>query len=336
MKPEISIIVPIYNVENYIHKCVDSILTQSFRDFELILVDDGSPDSCPAICDHYATLDSRIKVIHKPNGGLSDARNWGLNAAEGRYVGFVDSDDWIAGDMFESLYRAIVRHEADIAVCCHYEVMDGQLNRITQFDGMPEVLGNVEALGELLMDIRIKNLAWDKLYRRELFRSVSYPVGMYYEDTPTTYKLFMKASRVALVNEPKYFYFKRRESITGSKNLKKLQDKFSGAYEKYEKVKSQYLDRIDKTTWGAAANVVINEAMELYNYLLREKDGVDRSKDIGKVIQFTKDNLPIILASKPMGMKLKMAALILSTNAAIYTLLYNTLIFPFRKERNRA
>ncbi|AIQ12306.1 glycosyltransferase family 2 protein [Paenibacillus durus] len=336
MKPEISIIVPVYKVENYIHKCVDSILAQSFENFELILVDDGSPDNCPAICDGYAAMDTRIKVIHKPNGGLSDARNWGINAAEGKYIGFVDSDDWIAEDMYESLYNSLIEHEADIAVCCHYEVVDGELFQINNFDGYPRVLGNVEGLSELLMDVRVKNLAWDKLYKRELFRSVNYPVGVYYEDTPTTYKLFMQASKVAIVNIPKYYYFKRKESITGSKDLKKLQDKFSGAYEKYDKVRSQYYDKIDKHTWGWAANVVINEAMELYNYLLRQKDGMDQSEDVAKVKKFLRENLSVILGAKPVGPKLKMAALILSTSEAFYSLLYSTLIFPFRKEKNQS
>ncbi|BCG58629.1 glycosyltransferase family 2 protein [Paenibacillus sp. URB8-2] len=336
MKPEISIIVPVYNVENYIHKCVDSILAQSFENFELILVDDGSPDNCPAICDQYAAKDPRVRVIHKPNGGLSDARNWGLNIAEGKYVGFVDSDDWIADDMYELLYHSLIENEADIAVCCHYEVVDGELFQINNYDGYPRVLSNVEGLSELLMDVRIKNLAWDKLYKRELFRNVNYPVGVYYEDTPTTYKLFLQASKVSLVNIPKYYYFKRKESITGSKNLKKLQDKFYGAYEKYDKVRSQYRDKIDKATWGWAANVVINEAMELYNYLLRQKDGTGQSKDVEKVKRFLRENLSVIMTAKPIGPKLKMAAIILSTSEAFYSLLYSTLIFPFRKEKNQS
>ncbi|AKG34211.1 glycosyltransferase family 2 protein [Paenibacillus durus] len=336
MKPEISIIVPVYKVENYIHKCVDSILAQSFENFELILVDDGSPDNCPAICDSYAAMDTRVKVVHKPNGGLSDARNWGINAAEGKYIGFVDSDDWIAEDMYESLYNAMIEHEADIAVCCHYWVVDGELSQINNFDGYPPVLGHVEGLSELLTDVRIKNLAWDKLYKRELFRSVNYPVGAYYEDTPTTYKLFMQASKVALVNMPKYYYISRKESITGSKNLKKLQDKFSGAYEKYEKVRSQYRDKIDVNTWGWAVNIVVNEAMELYNFLLRKKDGADHSQDVDKVKKFLRENLSVIMSAKPVGPKLKMAALILSTSEAFYSLLYSTLIFPFRKEKNQS
>ena len=112
--PEISIIVPIYNVEQYLKRCVDSILAQTFKDFELILVDDGSPDSCPFICDEYARIDSRIKVIHKANGGLSDARNAGLEMAMGNYIAFVDSDDWIASDTYEYLYELIKKNKADV------------------------------------------------------------------------------------------------------------------------------------------------------------------------------------------------------------------------------
>lgn len=124
VKPEISIIVPIYNVELYLRKCVDSILAQTFRSFELILVNDGSPDKCGEICEYYKELDPRVVVIHKQNGGLSDARNYGIDVAEGRYIGFVDSDDWIEPDMYEALYGLITAHNADIAVCGHCEVQD--------------------------------------------------------------------------------------------------------------------------------------------------------------------------------------------------------------------
>ncbi|HEL7541574.1 TPA: glycosyltransferase, partial [Enterococcus faecalis] len=124
--PKISIIVPVYNVEKYLEKCVRSILAQTFTDFELILVDDGSPDSSGAMCDQFAEQDERVKVIHKENGGLSDARNAGIEIATGEYLGFVDSDDYIADDMYELLYTNIVKEDADLSICGIYDVYEGK------------------------------------------------------------------------------------------------------------------------------------------------------------------------------------------------------------------
>ena len=126
--PKISIIVPVYNVEKYLEKCVRSILAQTFTDFELILVDDGSPDSSGAMCDQFAEQDQRVKVIHKENGGLSDARNAGIEIATGEYLGFVDSDDYIADDMYELLYTNIVKEDADLSICGIYDVYEERAN----------------------------------------------------------------------------------------------------------------------------------------------------------------------------------------------------------------
>ncbi len=124
---EISIIVPVYKVEKYLKKCVDSILAQTFSDFELILVDDGSPDNSGRICDDYAKKDARVRVVHKQNGGLSSARNAGIEVAKGKYLGFVDSDDYIAEDMYELLYKAIIKEEADLSICGIYDVYEEKI-----------------------------------------------------------------------------------------------------------------------------------------------------------------------------------------------------------------
>ena len=131
-KPMISIIVPVYNVESYLADCVDSITAQTFKDIEIILVDDGSPDSCGQICDDYAKTDKRIRVIHKQNGGLSDARNAGIQLASGRYLGFIDSDDYIATDMFERLYNSIIETDSDIAMCYAANFIDGSIAELDE------------------------------------------------------------------------------------------------------------------------------------------------------------------------------------------------------------
>ena len=149
--PLISIIVPIYNVEVYIRNCVDSILGQSYENIEIILVDDGSPDNCGDICDEYGSKDKRIKVIHKKNGGLSSARNAGIDIATGDYLGFIDSDDWIESDMYESLYTALTSHKADISVCGRYIVEGSRITTISDSE-KAEVFTRSEALSELVLD----------------------------------------------------------------------------------------------------------------------------------------------------------------------------------------
>ncbi len=163
--PIISVIVPVYNVEEYIHRCIDSILAQTFKEFELILVDDGSPDQSGKICDEYALIDSRIKVIHKKNGGLSDARNAGLEVAQGEYIGFVDSDDFIESDMYEKLLEACKENSSQIAMCGRYNVLGEELHPLFSFEGHM-IWESREAIGNLLTWNNIDSSACDKLFMR--------------------------------------------------------------------------------------------------------------------------------------------------------------------------
>lgn len=211
MKPCISVIVPIYNVEKYIHKCVDSLLAQTYPHLEIILVDDGSPDGCPAICDAYAEKDGRVRVIHKENGGLSDARNAGLEIASGEYIGFVDSDDWIEPDMFEYLYNGMAGG-AEISVC---GVLEHRTYRIEIKNAPTDIVYTAEdALNEMFFD-RMENYAWNKLYEARLWKDVRFPTGKNFEDVLTIYKTFERASRVAVLREAKYHYLIRPDSISG-------------------------------------------------------------------------------------------------------------------------
>ena len=177
----ISVIVPIYKVEKYLHKCIDSILAQTYTNLEIILVDDGSPDNCGKICDEYAAKDSRIKVIHQPNGGLSAARNAGLDIATGDYIGFVDSDDYIAPDMYEKLYNALVKNDADMAIC-DYQRFGNEL----PYDEMSlttEVITGLQAMEKQNTVINCSFVvAWSKLYKSFIFSNVRFPVGKINED----------------------------------------------------------------------------------------------------------------------------------------------------------
>ena len=205
----VSIIVPVYNVEKYLRPCLDSILAQTYKNLEIILVDDGSPDHSGAICDEFAARDPRVRVIHKTNGGLSDARNAGLDIATGDYIGFVDSDDWIAEDMFEYLLRNILVHSADIAECGYYNVFPA--STISNNTDNVIVYNTHDALTALLQ-LKIGNYAWNKLYKHSLFNDIRYPKGLLYEDVRTTYRLFAQCSTVVSLPEPKYYY---RENTSG-------------------------------------------------------------------------------------------------------------------------
>lgn len=216
---EISIIVPVYKVEKYLEKCVNSILAQTFTNFELILVDDGSPDRSGAMCDEYAQKDPRVKVIHKENGGLSSARNAGIDVARGRYLGFVDSDDYIAADMYELLHEEITRAQADLAICGIYDIYEGK--EPVEKPIIHETATADEALLLILQGNNISVHAVNKLYRRELFQTLRYPVGKYHEDSFIIVDLLAKCQKIAINSAQKYFYYHRLGSI----NTEKFSDK---------------------------------------------------------------------------------------------------------------
>ena len=216
----ISIIVPIYNVEPYLRRCVDSLLRQSYEDFELILVDDGSPDNCGNICDEYAAEDSRVRVVHKPNGGLSDARNAGLEIAQGEYIAFVDSDDWIAKDYLARLLAALLETDADICEC---DVFRTSGEETSSEQGTPAVYKTIEALEQLIHDGVFRQHVWNKLYRREIIADILFPKGKTNEDEFWTYQVFGNAKKVAKISDVLYFYFQRPGSIMGENySLKRL------------------------------------------------------------------------------------------------------------------
>lgn len=219
-KPFISIIIPAYNTEKYLHRCVASLCQQTFKDFEAIIINDGSTDQTGRIADEWSQRDSRVRVIHTPNRGVAEARNLGLQHAQGRYIGFVDSDDWIEPEMFEKLVEAAEKHAADIAICGHIKETDeGELIPSEQIIEKSEEWTAHEALVKLLIDYKIKAYLCDKLCKRELFDGVSFPTGRFMEDQQVLHRVFEKASKVCYINEPLYHYVQRRDSILGSRSL---------------------------------------------------------------------------------------------------------------------
>lgn len=261
MNPKISIIVPVYKVEKYIHKCIDSILAQTFTDFELILVDDGSPDNCGKICDEYAKKDKRIKVIHKKNGGLSDARNAGLEVAIGDYIGFVDSDDYIEHDMYEILYNICVNHNCEIASCS--SIIHYSNKTIVNGGHGLKLYDKEEAMKTMLEGKLYDEVVWVKLFKRELFKYIRFPAGKIYEDTAVTYKLIDKSNRVGCIGEAKYNYIKRDGSVMDNavKNIKL--DGIDIYNDMYDFIKLRYPNLID-----LVALKFVNSCMVVLNLMI--------------------------------------------------------------------
>ena len=218
----ISVIVPVYQVEEYLDRCVQSIVDQTYTNLEIILVDDGSPDRCPQMCDEWAKRDSRIRVIHKENGGLSDARNAGMQAASGTYIAFVDSDDWVSERYIERLNQAIGHTGAKMAAC-GVRFVDDEIQNVGLRGEDPtfQVLSAEQALSEQGWN-RIRAVAWNKLYHRSLLEGEEYPVGKYHEDEFFTYRIVDKAGRVAFVEDELYCYYQRPGSIMHEFTMKRL------------------------------------------------------------------------------------------------------------------
>lgn len=214
----VSIIIPVYNVEPYLCKCIDSILAQTYTNLEIILVDDGSPDRCPEICDKYAEMDSRIHVIHKPNGGLSDARNAGLEVASGEWIAFVDSDDWIEPDMYKKLLQNAEMYQAEISIGgVNDELLTDEgttILKTTMTDSVNyRCCTNTETMQNYFKG---SWSAWDKIYQKKVFENVRFPVGEINEDEAIVLHLLEKCRKVVYTNEVFYHYIHRPSSITTS------------------------------------------------------------------------------------------------------------------------
>lgn len=208
----ISIIVPVYKVEKYLDICVQSILAQTYKDFELILVDDGSPDNCPTLCDAYAERYDCVRVLHKKNGGLSDARNAGTEIAKGDYVTYVDSDDYIAKDYLEILYSLVSRNGADIAVT-GIEIFDEGKFPKGNGEIKEYIYSGEEALEKMLYQDTIDTSACAMLLPIDVAKRFPFPVGMYHEDELTTYKYYSCVQKVAVTTKKQYYYLQRTGSI---------------------------------------------------------------------------------------------------------------------------
>ena len=214
-RPLISVIVPVYKVEAYLGRCVDSLLNQTYDNMEIILVDDGSPDNSGKICDDYATRDARVRVIHKENGGLSSARNAGIDVARGEFLGFVDSDDWVDEHTYEWLLDMALAEDLKLVCAGRYDFSSWTGEKTVGLcPAKREVISGEELAKRIFRWENVDSAAGDKLYHRSLFQEIRYPLGVVSEDIPVTYRLALKAEKVGMLDRPVYYYFHRDGSIT--------------------------------------------------------------------------------------------------------------------------
>ena len=226
-RPVIGIIIPVYNVEQYLRRCLDSIVSQTWRNLQIILVDDGSTDNSGRICDEYAGKDRRIQVIHKENGGLSEARNTGIKAASAHYIAFVDSDDYVEKRYVQRLIRILSENDADIAVCGYYQGKRETFKKKKKKQQKIQSFNSQTMLKNWHGKYKhVETVSWNKLYKRSIFveNDICYPAGYFFEDVQTTHLLINKARRIVMTNEKLYYYYQGKDGITHTISEKKIRD----------------------------------------------------------------------------------------------------------------
>ena len=315
-QPLISVIVPVYKAEDYLHKCVQSICNQTYKNLEIILIDDGSPDRCGEMCDAFAKEDARIRVFHKENGGQSSARNLGLNNMTGEYVGFLDSDDWIEPDMYSHLYGLIEKHNAQIA-CCGV-CLDYPNGRVSHFnplypeDNQLRIFTTNEALRETLQNIRVTYSPCDKLYHKDIFDGMRMTEGKIFEDMEILPKLVERAQIVVYDPTPKYHYIMTETStIRGTYNLRRMTEA-DIVREKAEDYKVRHPDLYDEAMgrYIATCLSIIHQSKGLADCAARRKE----------LIHQMRGKLPGS-AKKTLSKKEKLKLLTLRISPAAYDLL---------------
>lgn len=319
---KVTVVVPVYNVEIYLNRCINSIINQTLKEIEIILVDDGSTDQSGKICDDYLEKDKRIKVIHQKNMGLSCARNAGIKIASADYICFIDSDDYIEIDMLEYLYEKALKYKSDI-ICCGFSSIyeNGKKEKITIPNG--DMFFSIEeALDIHLLSGYIDVVAWNKLYKTSLFDKIKYPDGMLYEDMLTTYKLISQSKLISLHPDSKYFYCKRKNSIGGtdfSEKTLKLVDACDQVL-KYVLNKYPHLEniRVSKIQWYI---VVLNKMITA--------NKVDK-EFVKKIKKMIARDRKIILRNKYLNSMRKCQILLLLVNYKVYELFYKKFILKYR------
>ncbi|MBO0992541.1 glycosyltransferase family 2 protein [Bacillus sp. SD088] len=289
MSAKVSVVVPIYKVEEYLHRCIDSICEQTYPNLEIILVNDGSPDRSGKIIDEYAAKDPRIISIHKENGGLSDARNAGMEYVSGEFILFVDSDDWLQRHMIRTLVNTASLYKADIVQSAFYYAYKDHLLSDSRFyskDDAPTILTNKQLMAELVRNDKVKNFAWGKLYKRQLIQNIPFKKGVLFEDVFWAHHVMQQVETYVMVHEPLCYYYQRENSIVSNYTPKNL-DILDGLKERHQFVE-QYYPELQAESY----KLILQTALIHYNLLVMKgrKDKADIRKK--EIYAYIKENIP--------------------------------------------
>lgn len=291
MQQMISVIVPVYKVEPYLRKCVDSILGQIYRNIEVLLIDDGSPDSCGEICDDYEKQDERVRVFHTENCGLSAARNLGVSKAKGEYIGFVDSDDWIEPNMYGMLLMKMQETGSDIGMCSLWYEYEKSKKELKLREA---IYSSADAL-RLLIDERISNHTWNKLYKTELLQRISFPEGVFFEDIIIMHRLLEMCNQVVTTQEFGYHYRQRKDGICNTHTAKNLIDYTDAHFYRY-----YYLQEHNNMLFVEKKKVLLKYIAEAMSRLLKWWDGCSPeekemySEQLDEYKEFARTAIPIL------------------------------------------
>lgn len=305
----ISVVVPVYNVEKYVAECIESIINQTYRDLEIILVDDGSTDNSGAICDKYSKEDERIRVIHKTNGGLSDARNVGIDVANGDYIAFVDSDDYIHPQMLEILLCNSNDNQADISVCSFVSVGETEKCNFEEINTEEIRASNYEdnRISEIYNNNLLTVVAWNKLYKRNLFKNIRYEYGKIHEDEFIIHKLLFEASKVSYIDNELYYYRTRSNSIMQNISLKSIENGYEALKQREEFFLSKELPQNVSETKALEALYItkyyryVSKKYSKASLLDKFDEGMHRliSKDVEQIVGTEAINEYIFFAQNP-------------------------------------
>lgn len=299
--PLISVIVPIYNVEQYLKRCIESIIKQTYQNLEIILIDDGSPDSCGQICDEYALIDNRIIVIHQSNKGLSAARNSGLNICKGEYIGFVDSDDFIHPEMYHRLYNDIITHNVNLAFCYTNKIYNGDIKEINP--SQPTICKTKEEVIVYSMTQNMWWAAWTKLYHRSLFDNIRYPHGKTNEDYAVTIFIYDQCEKIAINLNQLYYYCIRENSICTSPLNSKKFDQIENTLEVVKYMEKNHPEWID-----AAKYVFLTTLLKLLACIYNNNSHLFENQKI-MILELIKSNKKAIIKNKYLLLKQKIMLL---------------------------
>ena len=314
-KTMITIVLPVYNVEKYIRRCIDSILNQTFNNYELIIIDDGSTDNSGYICNQYKKLDNRIKIVHQDNKGLSNARNKGIELSNSKYITFIDSDDYIDNKYLEVLYSIMINNNADIVICNHIKIKENENNNATIIDNYnEEIITKEETYRRMNLGINIGMAVWSKLYKTDIFKNNKFLNNKLYEDIFIINDIIESTNKIVVTNYNGYYYLLRNNSITNSPMDYKHLDLIN-ATKKYKDYMIKYYSNISESSIRryVLANYLI------YRKAIQNKLYKKEYKEIRKEILKYKKN---ILKSNLYSTKIKLQTIILLFGNNIYKLFY--------------